>query len=317
VGGAKPAGANFRDARGDLASLAAPVAAPLYLSDLDGTLLNRAGQLSRQTRFILTELLLEGMVFSVATARSHVSVRSLLGDLPVALPIIAFNGALLTDYATGRHLEVSDLGTPLAEAVFSQVLAAGLRPFVSSYDGERDHLYFDDLGSPAMASYVEGRQKAGDPRLTRTSDLRASLREQVLSLTVMSADEQRVLELEQGLASHFGPELRLYRYENAYAKGSYWLTIHHKNASKHTAMKRLVEHLSHAGQVVAFGDHYNDLEMIEHADVGVAMGNAVPELKELADHVIGHHAENAVALFLADHFRREAALHSPAPRGIK
>jgi hydroxymethylpyrimidine pyrophosphatase-like HAD family hydrolase len=77
------------------------------------------------------------------------------------------------------------------------------------------------------------------------------------------------------------------------------LTIHHPAAAKHLAVQRLVaEYAPGAKRVVAFGDNSNDLEMLQRAHVAVAVGNAKPELKAIAHHVIGHQDEDAVAEFV-------------------
>ena len=65
----------------------------LYVSDLDGTLLDRNARLSDITRYGLTRLLDAGLTFTVATARHVSSVRQILEGLPLQLPVISSNGA--------------------------------------------------------------------------------------------------------------------------------------------------------------------------------------------------------------------------------
>lgn len=55
-------------------------------------------------------------------------------------------------------------------------------------------------------------------------------------------------------------------------------------------------------RLVVFGDNINDLPMMAVADVAVAVGNAVPEVKEAADMVIGPNTSDSVARFIADDF---------------
>ena len=74
----------------------------LYVSDLDGTLLTNAATLSDYSRSALRTLLAEGLKFSVASARSVASMRKILRGLTLELPIIGFNGALLSDLNTGK-----------------------------------------------------------------------------------------------------------------------------------------------------------------------------------------------------------------------
>ena len=66
---------------------------PLYISDLDGTLLRPDGALSDYSRDGLNGLIADGMHFTVATARSVVSIRQLLQGLQLSLPVINLNGA--------------------------------------------------------------------------------------------------------------------------------------------------------------------------------------------------------------------------------
>ncbi|HXS18701.1 MAG TPA: HAD family hydrolase, partial [Polyangiaceae bacterium] len=141
---------------------------PLYVSDLDGTLLHSSGELSPRTRRGILALLEQGVALTFATARSHFSVKSVLGQLPLALPIIEFNGAFLTDYASGRHLEVNALPVHVSLPVLEMIRRAGFHPFISSYDGARDRLHYDELINEGMRWYESRRRAAGDPRLTHT-----------------------------------------------------------------------------------------------------------------------------------------------------
>ncbi|GIM45542.1 hypothetical protein DNHGIG_10910 [Collibacillus ludicampi] len=64
-------------------------------------------------------------------------------------------------------------------------------------------------------------------------------------------------------------------------------------------------------KIYTIGDHFNDLEMIQNADLGVAMGNAVEEVKQKAAYTIGHVTEDAVAYFLTDVMRNESPVPYP------
>jgi len=75
----------------------------LYISDLDGTLLNNKPELSLFSRERLQALIADGLHFTVASARSVNSIRSLLGELKLTLPVISFNGAYISDLASGEH----------------------------------------------------------------------------------------------------------------------------------------------------------------------------------------------------------------------
>ncbi len=270
----------------------------LYLSDLDGTLLGAGGNLSERSRRGLIELLEQGALITLASARSHFSISTIFGDVPFQLPIIEFNGAFVSDYRTGEHLEVNSLAPELSFAIFDKVLSAGQRPFVCSYNGNEDCLHFDELSNAGMVWYEERRRLANDPRLRRTARLRDTMNEQVVSLTVMDQSEAKIRDLRDELFDAYGSSIQLYCYENEYSKGTWWLTIHDERASKHIAMKSLRDRFCPGSQIVAMGDNVNDIEMLKAADRAIAVENAVPELLQVADLVIGHHEADSVIQFL-------------------
>ena len=75
----------------------------IYISDLDGTLLTKNAVLSDFSKNKLQELLEDGLLFTVASARSVVSMAVALHGLKLPLPIVEFNGAFISDLESGRH----------------------------------------------------------------------------------------------------------------------------------------------------------------------------------------------------------------------
>jgi len=270
----------------------------LFISDLDGTLLGRSGELSSRSKTGIVSLFERGVNFTVASARSHFSIRGILGDLPFELPIIEFNGAYVTDYHSGQHLLINALPPTLSALVLEVILRADLRPFVSSFNGQQDSLTYDLLINEGMRWYEERRRQAGDPRLRRVNDLHASLNDEVVSMTVMAQRRDQIVQLQDQLQAQFGQRLQMYCYENEYSKGTWWLTIHDVRASKHIAMAWLRDRYLPAARIIAFGDNLNDVEMLRHADRGIAVDNAIPELKSVADEVIGLCDDDAVIEYL-------------------
>lgn len=279
----------------------------LYVSDLDGTLLDERGGLSLRTKRGLLALLKQDVDFTIASARSHASIKSIFGDFPFRLPIIEFNGGFITDYATGEHIETNALDSGLASDVFDRVIKSGQRPFVSSFNGTEDCVHYDELINAAMLWYENRRRRARDKRLRRTADLRATTQEQVISMTVMAQNEASIRALKDDLETTYGERLRLYSYENAYSKGSWWLTIHAARASKHFALLTLRDRYVPGARVTAMGDNLNDLDMLRIADRAIAVENALPELHKIAHQVVGHHRTDSVVRFVEDEVRRHSA----------
>jgi len=136
----------------------------LYLSDLDGTLLRNDATLSAFSEAALREMLAAGLLFTVASARSVISMQGILRGLPLRLPVIEFNGAFLSDLATGRHETVNALSPSIAEDVYAQVLRHHLVPFVSSFDGTEDRVHYAAATNAGMHWYLEDRRRHRDRR---------------------------------------------------------------------------------------------------------------------------------------------------------
>ena len=275
----------------------------LYVSDVDHTLLDSAGTLSGYSRTTLNRLLGQGLRFTVASARSCASLRSLLAGLELSLPVIEFNGAFVSDLASGRHHLVHALAPALAADLWTLLQDSGHVPFVSTFDGNADRLYYDRVRNAGMDWYLEDRRRHRDPRLCRLANLREGLRDQVVCLTVIGR-RCRLLALQRTIDRRHEDAVRSYCFENQYSPGWHWLTLLDRHATKEqgvAALRQLRPELQGC-RLVAFGDGGNDIGLLQAADVGLAVANAEPELKRQASAVIGANDDDAVARYLADHW---------------
>jgi Cof subfamily protein (haloacid dehalogenase superfamily) len=266
----------------------------LYVCDLDGTLIRDDLTFSDESRRELCALLDEGALITVASARSVTSIRAILGNIPFALPIIEFNGAFLSDYRTGRHEIVNAIPEPLAREVFEALKMGGYEPYLSSFDGRRDLVFYREIANEGMAAYVAERIAFKDERLRRVDDLAATIDGGTVCLTVIDRGE-RVDALHASLAADFGTRLVLTSYDYRYFPGWKFFTMHDRRATKDQAIASL---RSAAGlgdtELVAFGDDVNDLGMLRAADRPIAMANAKPAVKALAREIIGSNNEGSV-----------------------
>ncbi|MDX2282972.1 MAG: HAD family hydrolase [Bacteroidia bacterium] len=271
----------------------------LYISDLDGTLLQPDATLSEQARSLLTELLESGTQFTIATARSIVSVRHILRGLPIRLPVICANGAYLSDLETGRHRAVQALAPELAQEVFGCIGAHGLLGFLSAYDGEADYLYFGRELNEPMTWYVEDRFRQGDDRPRQVEDFSEAFGQQLISFNLI--DRLAPLQaLEHDLNIRFSGRLQMYYYENWYNPEWFWLSIFDHQATKAGGIGVLLAETGLApADVTVFGDSLNDESMFRMAGRRVAVANAKPEIKALADEVIGSNETDSVIEYLA------------------
>ena len=274
----------------------------LYVSDLDGTLLDPQGRLSDVTRAGLMRLLDEGLVFTVASARHVRSIRKILGDLPLRLPVISSNGAFISDMSQAAmswcrplppswRRPSSDDPPPWPDAVRVDPRAQG------------DQVFYQAIENHGQRQFIEERVRNADPRLRHTERLQDELLDPAVTFVVI--DRQAPLQaLQAELVAEFGDQLETHLAEDLYVPGWPWLSIHDRRASKCQAIKILAERYGLAErELVVFGDHVNDVSMFKAAHRGIAVANAIDAVKAAAHAVIGPHTEDSVLRFIEDDWR--------------
>ncbi len=134
----------------------------LYVSDLDGTLLNNQAVLSLFSQQTLRELLEDGLTFTVASARSGVSIQMMLKGLRLPLPIVEFNGAFITDLESGHHEVINRIDSDIIEDVYPLICKFSCVSLISRFNGTADCLYYNDIINDGMYWYIVDRQSTQD-----------------------------------------------------------------------------------------------------------------------------------------------------------
>lgn len=270
----------------------------LYISDLDGTLLDNRPGLSEFCRENLTRLLEEGFPFTFATARSLYSARELLGHLPLFLPIIELNGAFISDFYSGEHLDEQFLEREAASTVIEIGRDSGLLPNVAAYDAITHHMFVPPPVNPAYEFYLNGRREAEDERLREVEDPVAALDMEVISCAFIS-ELDNVTRLKNLIEEVLPGRCRCQIFEEWYFRPWHWLTVQNPDATKGHAIEKLSETLNiPLAGITAFGDQLNDVSMLSKVGNPVAVENAVAELKEYANTVIPANTEDSVVKYL-------------------
>lgn len=270
----------------------------LYVSDLDGTLLDRDGRLSPGSRLGLTRLLDQGLLFTVASARHVSSIHSILGDLPLRLPVISGNGAYISDMRSGCHELVRTMEPALSQSLFALVRQHGLMPFIATHSSKGDRLFYHAAHNEGQQSFVEERLRNRDPRLRQSDRLQDELGDPVVTLVIVER-KSPLLALQAQIEILCGDAVQTHLADDLYFPDWPWLTIHDKRASKDQAIQTLAERYQlMEREIVVFGDHVNDVTMLRAAHRGIAMGNAIDAVKREAHTVIGSHHVDSVVEFI-------------------
>lgn len=276
----------------------------LYISDLDGTLLNSQAELSLTSKTLLKEMIGDGLAFTVASARSVSAIRQMFEGVVLRLPVIEFNGAFISDLQTGRHDVIHAIDAGIASELYHLMSESGCVPFISTFNGIEDCLYYPRAANDGMCWYYRDRKIKADPRLRKSDDLTGSLKEDVVCLTSIG-EEERLNELASEINIKYGAQLELHLFENKYSPGWFWLTANDCRATKDQAIHTLRRTYGLCErELIVFGDQINDLKMFKIATVSVAVENAVAKLKKHATEVIGGNDQDSVAKYIYEHRQR-------------
>jgi 5-amino-6-(5-phospho-D-ribitylamino)uracil phosphatase len=275
----------------------------LFVSDFDGTLGDREARLSPFARQSLIQLIRAGLPFSIATARSVHTLAPILDGVPLTLPVVEFNGAFITDLKTRQPLVCHALEAHVAEATMGWAVSSRLPPFVSTFARGRQHLYPPlVLENAGIAWYDSSRRAARDARLRGAVDPHTVLGEAIVCLTLIG-ERARLAPISTAIEAAYPGLTHRSLYENAYQPGWYWLTVQSHLASKAHGLRALADGAGVTlDQTTVFGDEVNDIPMFELAGRGVAVDNAILDLKRIAHEIIGPHHSDSVVRYLRDVF---------------
>ena len=266
----------------------------LYVSDLDGTLLNTQDAISPYSIDVINRLVEEGMLFTYATARSLSSASVVTKGLNSRIPVIAYNGAFLFEPETGKIL-ASEGFSPDERLYVREVLSEyEISPVVYSFIDEIEKVSWDiSCENDGKKRYFSNR--TGDRRLRPLENEQDLYDGEIFYYTcigeksdleqiykVFSNDERYACTLQQ----------ELYRPE-------YWFEIMPRKATKYDAILKLKE-LLHCDKVISFGDSINDIPMFRISDECYAVANAADSLKEIATGVILDNNSDSVAKWLEE-----------------
>ena len=263
----------------------------LYISDLDDTLLQPNIELSEETITTLNHLIEHGMYFSVATARSIASVRPILKDITPSVPVIIMNGVCIFDLVKNNYVKIEALSESNIKLLLSLIKEHQLKGFAYTVKDGVLSTYYEDLSSKAMVNFVEERVTKYQKVFQQVQSFDLLKKEPLIYYSLM--DEKEKLEPIYYLLQEI-EDLNSTFYKDNYTPNLWYLEIYAKTASKYHAVQFIREQYNF-DRIVCFGDNRNDIPLFEASDLKLAVENAVDELKEKADLIIGSNTQDGVA----------------------
>lgn len=262
----------------------------LIALDLDGTLLTDNKIISEQTKKTVLQAKIDGHIVVIATGRPHRASINFYNELELDTPMVNFNGALI--HHPKDHLWDaihSPLGVRTAHKIIHKCQELGVKNILAEV---KDNVYLDRQDEEIMSIFQT------DDNPISIGSLQKNLKEDPTSILI-HPEENKIDALRKELDAH--ASLIDHR-----KWGAPWHVIEIVRAgmNKAVGLDKVSRYFNIPKErIIAFGDEDNDLEMIKYAGVGVAMGNAIADLKDIADYVTNTNEQNGISDFLTEYLK--------------
>lgn len=262
----------------------------LIVFDLDGTLLNEYGEIGKDTIKLVGELRKKGMRFSFATGRLHSAIIMHAETLGLESPLISLDGSYIKDSKNGSIIFESYIPEKYVER--AEKMADRFLLKIALCQG--DAIYYTEEN--ALIPQLLEKYGARFEEVSSYSEVPTNTLEIVITGdykdSVKHVEDKMTFPYSWGLSTQF--------YKSHSHSGIYYLEIRKKGVSKGTGLKRLCRHLGiKKTETAVLGDWYNDRSLFKTKALKIAVANAVPEIKRMADFITTRtNNEDATAEFL-------------------
>ncbi|PHJ58237.1 hydrolase [Nostoc linckia z18] len=249
----------------------------LLVVDIDGTIAGHSNTISEPVKQALIAAQARGIQVAIATGRMYRSALRFHQEIGSTLPLMAYQGAWIQDPITQkihRHLVLSK---ELAHQLLDYFEQPQLRALLSIHFYINDQLYVREI-TKETEIYAQRSSIVPIP----VGDLRQVLTNEPTKILALCDDTNFISEVLGNLRRQYTPA-ELYLTTSV----ATFLEATNPFVNKGTAVRYLAEELLglETANVMAIGDNFNDLEMLEYAGIGIAMGNAPEGVQAIAQWV--------------------------------
>ncbi len=259
----------------------------LICSDIDGTLLNKSRELSQRTISAIKNI--APIPFILISSRMPKAMVHLQNELDIAhLSMIAYNGALILD----QNKIIDSIEIKIDEIKRIVSFCANTNLHISLY--HKDEWYVPELDHWAQREQNNTKVNPIVQELV-TTIRKWQIEKKGAHKIMIMGDEKEINQLEKQISTELKSSIIAYRSKPTY------LEIASKSISKKTAIQTLIENkfpIIKFSEVWAFGDNYNDIDMLKAVGKGIAVSNAKKEVLDIADEITKSNIEDGVAKFL-------------------
>ncbi|MGC3340170.1 Cof-type HAD-IIB family hydrolase [Enterococcus faecalis] len=267
--------------------------------DIDGTLLTSEKKISPKTRQALVDAQKQGLSLILASGRPTKGMRPLADELEMAHyngHLLSYNGACVTHHGSQQQLFNQTISKSLSQQILEHLKQFDVIPMIN----DETFMYVNDVFHNTLHletgdfNIIEYESRGGNFQLCEWHDLAARLNFP-LNKILIAGEPAYLQKYHEAIYAPFKETV------TAAFSAPFYFEFTAKNIDKARSLEKLTLQLGiTAEEVIAFGDGHNDYTMLEWAGTGIAMENAVDELKSIATEVTLSNDNDGIAVALAN-----------------
>ena len=261
----------------------------LVAIDLDGTLLNMNKEISERNKKAILQAIEKGVKIVVCSGRVYTGARLYAKEIGSRDPVIACNGAVITDKIDGRIIYSDYMDVEVSLKINSICQKHGV--YYHVYAG--DTMLTEKLGFTSQKYYERNKSLPSEDRvdIEVVQNMEAKLKsipDTVLKFVIVNDDLQLLRKVRADMEQLQEIDVMSSNFDN--------FEVMNKGVSKGSALAKLTDIYGiPAQQMIAIGDNENDVSMFEYAGMSIAMGNGEEIAKAAANYITASNEDDGVA----------------------
>ena len=272
----------------------------VIVMDVDGTMTNHKKEITPKTKAALKKAQESGVKLILASGRPDSGLSDFAIELEMSRHhglLVSFNGSRVIDCQTGEVLFNETMTVEQGKAVLEHMKGFNVRPMID----KENYMYVNDVYDCMIKhgeqeiNIIQYESRGGKYKLCEMDDLAAFV-DYPLNKILTAGDPIYLKEHFREMMEPFKDTL------NCMFTAPFYFEFTAQGIDKAKALEAVLNPMGYMqDEIIAFGDGQNDKTMIQYAGIGVAMDNAVEELKEVADEITLSNEDDGIAVSLYKH----------------
>lgn len=263
----------------------------LYISDLDGTLLNDESNLSDYTKTTLNALVKRGTIFTVSTARTPATIYDVVDGLNLEIPISCMNGSAIYNLKENKFVKTFPFEKPALEKLLNTFEENEFHCFLFTENDNDLTCHHTRINNENSQKFYDERKDRNRKYFKLETNYKSLLEKDIFFIAMLNTLEyvENVYNAIKNI-----DDITISYYKDHNKNDLYFLEICNKSCNKgHSA--EFIKNLANADEIIAFGDNLNDIPLFQVSNKCFAVGNAKQELKNISSGIIETNNNDGVA----------------------